>query len=299
MRLLVTGGTGFIGRPMCRTLAEHGHELLVLTHRAVPPLPSTRMRFLSWESVDWQGALAEVEGVINLSGESIVGKRWSPGRKSLIRESRVGTTRRLVSAMAAHATRPSLLINASAIGFYGAHGDEELTEDHPSGQGFLADTCQGWEAEAQRASDLGVRVVRLRIGLVLGAGGGALAKMAPPFRAFFGGPLGSGRQWMSWIHRDDLIALIEWTLSHPELSGAVNATAPNPVRMRELCAELGRALQRPSWAPVPAFALRLFLGEMAEMLLTGQRVIPSVALRAGFIFRFPDLMPALEACLHR
>ena len=188
-------------------------------------------------------------------------------------------------------------MNASAIGFYGAHGDEELTEEHPSGEGFLAETCQAWEAEAQRAGVLGVRVVRLRIGLVLGAGGGALAKMAPPFRAFFGGPLGSGGQWMSWIHREDLIALIEWTLTHPELSGAVNATAPNPVRMRELCTELGRALQRPSWVIVPAFALRLLLGEMAELLLTGQRVIPSVASHAGFTFRFPDLLPALKACL--
>jgi len=168
-----------------------------------------------------------------------------------------------------------------------------LDETAAPGSGFLADTCRQWEQEAQRAEALGMRVIRLRFGVVLGPDGGALAKMVPPFRALLGGPLGSGRQWVSWIHRDDVIGLIEWAMKQPQLSGAVNATAPNPVTMREFCRELGRALRRPSWLPVPSVALRLLLGEMAEMLLTGQRVMPRAALDHGYAFRFPDLRHAL------
>ena len=190
-----------------------------------------------------------------------------------------------------------MFVSASAVGYYGPRGDEELAEAHASGSGFLAETCQAWEAEAQRAEAVGVRVVRLRIGLVLGPGGGALAKMAPPFRAFLGGPIGDGRQWVSWIHRDDVIGLVGWALTRAGLSGAVNATAPEPVRMAALCRELGRAVRRPSWLPAPAGVLRLLLGEMADLLLSGQRVIPRAALQGGYAFRFPGLVEALEACL--
>ena len=297
MRLLITGGTGFIGTPLCRTLTQHGHELLVLTRQPHTRPPQERVLFLSWQTDEWQRAMAQVDGVINLAGGSLATKRWNPQQKRAIQESRTKTTQALINAIEAHQKRPTVLVNASAIGYYGPRGDEELTEVDPPGNGFLADTCLAWEAEAQRAQRLGVRVVRLRIGLVLAAGGGALAKMVPPFRFFLGGPLGSGRQWISWVHREDVIGLIEWALAHPELSGVVNATAPNPVTMREFCRELGRALRRPSWVVVPAVALRLLLGEMADLLLTGQRVIPRIALRSGYRFMYPELKPALQACL--
>ena len=296
MKLLITGGTGFIGAPLCRTLVHHGHELLVLTRHANRS-PTPGMRFLSWEESEWQRAIQDIEGVINLVGESLAAKRWSARQKLLIQESRLQATRRLVDAIAAVSRRPGVLINASAVGFYGARGDEALSETNPPGHGFLAKLCQAWEAQAQRAEAFGVRVVRLRIGLVLGPGGGALQKMVPPFRGFVGGPLGSGRQWVSWIHRDDVIGLIEWALASSGVSGAVNATAPQPVTMRALCRELGAVLRRPSWAPVPAIVLRLLLGEMAELLLTGQRVLPTIALRHGYRFMHPSLKDALTTCL--
>jgi uncharacterized protein (TIGR01777 family) len=297
MKLLIAGGTGFIGTSLCHTLAQHGHALLVLTRRPATQSPPQGGRFVSWEHDEWRRAMPHVDGVINLAGESIAARRWSPSQKVRIRESRLETTRRLVSAISASSKKPAVLINASAIGYYGPRGDEALTERDPAGEGFLAELCQAWEAEAQRAEPLGVRVVRLRIGLVFGAGGGALAKMGPPFRFFLGGPLGTGRQWVSWVHQQDVAALIEWVLAHPELSGAVNATAPSPVTMRELCTTLGRVMHRPSWAPVPAFALKLLVGEMADLLLTGQRILPAAARSSGFTFRFPELAPALEACL--
>ena len=297
VKLLISGGTGFIGTSLCQTLAQHGHALLVLTRRPDTQPAPPGIRFLSWDTDEWQRAMADVDGVINLAGESIADGRWSTARKQRVRASRLETTRRVVGAIDASAKKPAVLVNASAIGYYGPQGDEALTERDPAGEGFLAELCQAWEAEARRAESLGVRVVRLRIGLVLGMGAGALAKMVPPFRFFMGGPVGSGRQWISWIHQQDVTGLIEWVLTHPEVSGAVNATAPQPVTMRELCATLGRAMHRPSWLPVPAVALRLLFGEMADLLLTGQRVLPAAARSSGFTFRFPELTPALEACL--
>ena len=243
--------------------------------------------------------MAELDGVINLAGESIAAKRWTPQQQRAIRESRIQTTSALVNAMAAQAKRPSVLVSASAIGYYGARSDESLTEPDSPGSGFLADVCREWEAAAQRAQPLGVRVVQLRIGFVLGPGGGALSKMVPPFRWGVGGPLGNGRQWLSWIHRDDVIGMIEWALTHPDIAGAVNATAPQPVTMQQFCLELGRVLHRPSWAPVPAAILHLLLGDMADLLLTGQRVIPQVSLQRGYQYTYPELRPALEACLNR
>jgi hypothetical protein len=295
MKLLITGGTGFIGGALCRALLQHGHELTLPTRSPQPP-PSSRVRYCAWDSDVWRAALGEAEGVINLAGEPIAGKRWTAPQKRAIRESRLATTKRLVDAMASLPRRPAVLVSASAVGYYGARGDEPLTEADPPGAGFLAELAQAWEQEAQRAQRLGVRVACLRTGVVLAPGGGALAKMVPPFRFFLGGPLGSGRQWLSWIHRDDLIRLIEWTLSRSDIAGAVNATAPEPVTMAAFCRELGRVLKRPSWAPVPAPVLRLLLGEMADMLLTGQRVVPQAALRAGYPFRFPALAEALRSC---
>lgn len=295
MKLLVTGGTGFIGRPLCRSLAKRGHQLTVLTRHPDAQPRQSDVTFLPWALEEWGRSLGDVDGVINLAGESIVAKRWTARRKQELTESRVGTTRHLVRAIAESPRKPSVFIQASAIGYYGPRSDEELTEADSAGGGFLAELCQAWEAEAQRAEPFGVRVVRLRIGIVLARDGGALAKMAPPFRAWVGGPLGHGRQWMSWIHRDDLIGIVHWALGASQVSGAVNATAPGPVRMREFAATLGRILRRPSWAPVPAVILRLMLGEMAEILLTGQRVIPQAALAGGYRFLYPELPPALAA----
>ena len=297
MRLLITGGTGFIGRALCQALTQHGHELVILSRRVDELPPFAGVSFLSWESSAWPRAAQGCDGVVNLAGESIVAKRWSAQQKAVIRDSRLSTTRRLIEAMANWSKRPAAFVSASAIGYYGPRGDEQLTEADEPGGGFLADVCRAWEAEALRAESLGVRVVRVRIGLVLGRGGGALAKMVPPFQWWVGGPLGTGRQWMSWIHLDDVVGLIEWALSTPLIQGAVNATAPTPVTMREFCRCLGEVLHRPSWAPVPAFILRSLLGEMAEMLLTGQRVTPHVALQRSYPFRHPTLLPALQACL--
>ncbi len=298
MKLLITGGTGFIGVPLCDALLQHGHDLLVLTRSPQTQPARPGIRLLPLDTDEWPRAMGWMDGVINLAGESLAGARWSVEQKRRIRESRVETTRRVVEAIAAAPTKPSVLINASAIGYYGPRADEELTETDSPGRGFLAETCLGWEREAQRAEQIpGIRVVRLRIGLVLGPGGGALSKMVPPFRWWIGGPLGSGRQWVSWIHLDDVIGLVEHLLTQPGLAGPVNATAPHPVTMATLCRELGRALHRPSWAPVPGAVLRLLLGEMADLLLTGQRVLPRAAQQAGFRFRFAELPEALTACL--
>ena len=297
MRLLVTGGTGFIGAPLCDALARRGHEVLVVTRAPQGRTGPAGVQWVPFEPDVWPRALDGVDAVINLAGESIAAKRWSPSQKVHIRDSRVQTTRRLVEAIAATPRKPTTLVSASAIGYYGARGDEELVETDAPGRGFLGETCQAWEAEAARAEALGVRVVRLRIGLVFGPGGGALAKMVPPFRAWLGGPIGDGRQWVSWIHRDDVIGLVDWALTRPGRSGAVNATAPQPVTMATLCRELGRALRRPSWLPGPGVVLRLLMGEMAELLLTGQRVLPRAALEGGYVFRFPGLAQALAACV--
>lgn len=291
MKLLITGGTGFIGTVLCQDLARQGHQVTVLT-RSPQTLPSG-IQAVSWDAGAWQAVVADVDGVVHLAGEPIAAARWTSQRKSRIRESRIQTTRQLIRAFAQSAKKPSVLISASATGYYGPRGDEPLTESEAPGTGFLAEVCQTWEAEAQQAQAFGMRVVSLRIGIVLGPGGGALAKMVPPFRAWLGGPLGSGRQWMSWIHRDDVVGLITWCLTHGECAGAVNATAPAPVTMRDFCRALGRVLHRPSWVPVPAPLLRLLLGEMSELLLTGQRVVPQAALRAGYVFRYPDLASAL------
>ena len=299
MKLLVTGGTGFIGQALCRRLTEHGHDVVVVTRSPVEHTPQPRLRYVAWETSEWQHLLGESDGLVNLAGESLMARRWSRRQKLVIRESRVQSARRLVKTLSVLSRKPAVLVNASAIGFYGAHGDETLTETDPAGQGFLPEVCEAWEAEARRAVPLGVRVVCLRIGVVLALGGGALSKMVGPFRWFLGGPLGSGRQWMSWIHRDDVIGLTEWVLANPNVSGSVNATAPQPVTMRAFARELGRTLRRPSWAPVPSLPLRLLLGEMADVLLTGQRVIPAAAQRDGYTFAYPELGVALQACLRR
>lgn len=300
MRLVIAGGTGFIGSALCARLLERGHFLTILSRSPSPPTISPNQRWVTWTppaAGHWQEAIHHADGVINLAGEPIAGKRWSAAQKERLRTSRIQTTRALVTAITGSTVRPKFLLNGSAIGYYGPHGDEILTEEAAPGGDFLARACVEWEAEARKAEEQGVRVIRLRTGIVLGRGGGALAKMVPPFKLFIGGPLGSGKQRMSWIHLDDEIDLIQFLIGHPQAQGAVNATAPNPCTMKEFCRALGAVLHRPSWAPVPAFALRLLLGEMAEMLLTGQRVIPAKARSLGYSFKHPTLLEALRGLL--
>lgn len=295
MRLVIAGGTGFIGSALSARLSELGHSLTLLTRRASPAATAFNKKMVLWNPGTrgvWETAVAESDGVINLAGEPIA-KRWTTAHREKIASSRIESTRTLVAAIGKAKEKPKFLINASAIGYYGPHGNETLSEEAGAGSDFLSRVCVAWEREAGKAEDYGVRVVRLRTGIVLGRGGGALAKMVPPFKLFLGGPLGDGNQPMSWIHLEDEIGLILFLLEHPEARGAINATAPNPATMSEFCKTLGDVLNRPSWAPVPAFALRLVLGEMADMLLTGQRVLPAAVQKLGYAFKYPTLREAL------
>lgn len=291
MRVLVTGGTGLVGGRLCRALVAASHGVTVVS-REPGRVP--------WRAVGWDGlpaVMPEVDAIVNLAGESVAHGRWTTARKAELWDSRIESTRALVDAVAGASERPKLLVNASAVGYYGPHGDEPLDERAGPGEGFLARLCRAWETEAVRAEGLGLRVVRLRVGVVLAPDGGALASMLIPFRTGLGGPLGSGRQWMSWIHREDVVGLILDALGNEGYAGAVNAAAPTPVTNREFTKALGRALERPAVLPVPGFALRLALGEMASVLLTGQRVLPAVAERLGYQWRQPELPAALADCI--
>jgi len=302
MKIVVAGGTGFIGRPLCRSLALHGHHVTVLSRSPALAHPSlvSAVTLVEWDGTTrgpWERALEGTDALINLSGEPIAEGRWTAARKQALRESRVGTTRLLVQTLSRLSSKPRILINASAIGYYGPRDSTPVTEEAPPGSDFLADLCVHWEQEAMQAEALGLRVLRLRIGIVLGEDGGVLLRMTAPFRYFLGGPISPGHQWVSWIHRQDLIGLVQWALAHSTISGAVNGVAPGAVTMREFCRTLGRVLGRPSWLPVPELALRLMLGELSTLLTTGQRVEPSKALRGGFVFQYASLEPALKGIL--
>lgn len=300
MHIVVTGGTGFIGRALCTALHQVGHRVIVLSRRpdAAQRLFIGGVMVTQWddhEDGQWEHHLNGADAVVNLAGAPIVGVRWTTQRKQVLLDSRVLATRRLVRALSRCAKKPHILINASGIGYYGASDDRLLDEHSARGRGFLADLCEEWEAEARRGSEFGVRVVVLRTGMVLDGDGGALPKMALPFRFFFGGPVMPGTQWVSWIHRRDHIELIQWILGNPGVSGSVNAVAPGAVTMRDFCAALGRMLHRPSWLPVPSTVLELGLGELGTIMTTGQRVQPAVALKGGYRFRYPELEGALTA----
>ncbi|MBI1747063.1 MAG: TIGR01777 family protein [Acidobacteria bacterium] len=302
MKLLVTGGTGFIGEPLSQALAERNHTVTIVTRTRFQTTAALHKNktLVTWDENGgnaWKKALQDSEAVINLAGESIAERRWTAEQKLKIRNSRIETTRALINAMEALHARPKVFISASAVGYYGACGDEPLTESAQAGTGFLAEVCKLWEKEASEAETFVERTLRLRFGMVLGKDGGALDKMVPPFKMYLGGALGHGRQWVPWIHMADVIGLILFLLEQPRTIGPVNITAPNPERMRDFCAGLGRVLRRPSWAPMPAPVLRLMLGEMADMLLTGQRVIPEVAQKLGYKFKYPTLSEALTDCL--
>ena len=297
MNVLVTGSSGLVGSALVSALADEGHRVTRLVRSAAA---------CSNDRVCWDPARGTVDptvfsgcdAVVHLAGESIAAGRWTATRKARIRDSRVQGTCVLSEALAATDKPPAVLVSASATGFYGHRGDETVDEDSPAGSGYLANVCRDWEAATDPAADKGLRVVRLRIGVVLSAAGGALAKMLRPFRLGVGGVMGSGEQYLSWIALDDLVGAIQHAISAHELQGPVNAVAPYPVTNREFTKTLGRVLRRPTVFPVPAFALRAAFGEMANaLLLASTRVTPTRLTNSGFKFRFPQLEDALRHLL--
>jgi uncharacterized protein (TIGR01777 family) len=292
MHTLITGGSGFIGRALSKRLLADGHHVTVLTRT---PDPTSGLQ--ASRAVRTLAEVGPVDAVINLQGENLAAGRWTIARKGTFVSSRVDFTRDLVGWLSASSKRPAVLVNGSAIGWYGNRGDELLSESSTPGKDFAARLCSDWESEALAAETLGIRVCRLRTGIVLDRDGGALAKMLPAFRAGAGGPLGSGSQWMSWITRHDLVRMILWLAQTPTLSGAFNGTAPIPLRQADFAKALGRALHRPALLPMPEFALRLLFGEMAGLMLGSQRAIPEAAMASGFRFDQADIESALAAVL--
>jgi len=300
MKVVIAGGSGFLGNALAWAWAEEGHDVRVLT-RSVPPGEARHesgtgtpgITNVGWSPDGEQGGpRAEVEGaavVVNLAGMPINGGRWNAARKQAIRESRVRATGSLVAAIAAASSPPPVFISASGVGYYGDRGNSALSEDAGPGDDFMAHVCVEWEAEAQRAARDGVRVVTMRTGLVLEKSGGALPAMARPFRFFAGGPIGSGRQYMSWIHRLDWIEMVRWLVDTPAIAGPVNVTAPHPVTNLQFARALGRALHRPALLPAPRFAVRTIVGEMADAIFASQRALPGVALAYGYHFRYPEI----------
>lgn len=301
MHVLILGATGFLGRALIQELLSGGNQITVVTRnrdKAAQTLPGG-LRILQWDYASPLAStqeLEQVDAVVNLAGTSIGDRRWSPSVKQEIMTSRINATRLLVGALNDGTIKPKVLLNASAVGYYGPRGDEKITENDRAGNDFLAQVCKNWEKEAYRVQNPATRVVALRIGVVLDREG-ALKRMVMPYRFYLGGPLGSGNQWLSWIHREDLIKMMQFILDHDELKGPVNGTAPNPVTMREFANTLGEVLQKPSRFTVPEFLLKLGLGQMSEMLLHGQRAIPEKIINAGFRFRYPNLRQALEDIL--
>ncbi len=304
MRIVVAGGTGFVGKAAVAALVQRGDSVMVLTRNSalVGETDGGRIRTLLWDGKstgDWTKSVDGADAVVNLSGDSIADGRWTPARKLQLIKSRVESTRALAAAISQAAKRPKVFVSASAIGYYGTSPEGDIVEGAPQGRDFLASLCGQWEREALAVEPLGVRVVLARTGIVLGAGGGALKKMALPFKLFAGGPLGSGTQSFPWIHLDDEVGGILFALDHDAVTGPINLAAPQTLDNRAFSAALGRALGRPSWAPAPAFALKLALGEMSEMLLGGQRAKPKKLLDAGFQFKYADADAALAAIYPR
>ena len=297
MHILLTGGTGLIGRRLCRYWLAQGHQLVVCSRQP------QRVAALCGASVRAIGTLAEygegpLDAVVNLAGAPIADRPWTSKRKALLLASRVALTTQLVTWLASREQRPQVLISGSAVGWYGDGGEHMLTEESPAiGDDFAAQLCAAWEFEAQQAQALGVRVVIVRTGLVLAGEAGFLARLLIPFKLALGGPIGNGRQWMPWIHVSDQVGLMDFLLHQSSLSGVFNACAPQPVRNADFARALGRVLHRPALLPAPAWLLRLGLGELAGLLLGGQRALPNRLLAAGFVFTFNDLPSALNDLL--
>lgn len=297
MRIIIPGGTGLIGRPLATQLAEAGHEVVVLSrHPERVTGMAQGVQVVGWDArsaAGW-GQLAEGAGaIVNLAGAGVAEGRWTAARKELIRSSRTAAGAAVTEAVRQATVKPGLVVQAAAVGYYGPCGDELLSEDAPSGQDFLAGVCRDWEASTAAVEALGVRRVVLRTGIVLSTAGGALPKMALPFKLFAGGPIGSGRQWLPWIHMADEIGAIRFLLDNPEAQGVFNLSAPNPLTNRDFGRALGRALGRPALIPAPAFAMKLLFGEMSTVLLDGQRVLPTHLTALGYTFRFPTADAAL------
>jgi uncharacterized protein len=300
MHIAIAGGRGFLGTPLSLALAAQGHAVVVLTRSGASGSPAPapgRVATAHWSPEDpagaWASAIDLADVVVNLAGESIAGHRWTAEHKARIRDSRIPVTLSLAAALRSRGGPPKVFISASGAGYYGDRGDELLDEQASAGRDFLARLAQEWEHAALQAADA-ARVVLIRTGIVLAKSGGALQEMARPFRLGAGGPLGSGRQYMSWIHLTDWVSLVCWAIRTAAVAGPLNATAPNPVTNEQFSRELGHALHRPALLRTPAFALRLVLGEMADsLLLTGQRAVPAKARALGFDFAYPDLGPAL------
>jgi hypothetical protein len=300
MKIVIAGGTGFIGRHVSRLLIHEGHSVTLLS-RHIPDekhLVNIHARHIQWDGCT-QGAWAQkcdgADVVLNLSGAPIADSRWTEKRKQELIDSRVQSTKTLVQAISSWRNKPHTFICASGIGIYGDRGGEVVKESSTPREGFLRLLCQAWEGAAMEGEALGLRVIPIRIGMVLGPDGGALSKMTLPFRMFLGGPILPGTQFVSWIHREDLARLILFLMTHSSIRGPVNAVAPETVTMKEFCTTLGKAMNRPSWFPVPEFVLRMTLGELATMLTTGQRVHPLKALEAGFSYSYSTLQAALDS----
>lgn len=297
MRVVITGATGLIGRRLVRALEGQSDDVTVLTRdvEAAKRLIGELPRFVAWDGLSAiDPSVFEGAGVVyHLAGEPVARGRWTPTKKRRIWESRELGTRAIVHALARSESKAAL-VSASAVGYYGSRGDEALTEGSQPGQGFLPEVCQAWEAEAAKAARAGSRVTMVRIGIVLAPEDGALAKMLPLFRTGLGGPLGTGKQWMPWIHIDDVVSLLRHAgETTPALEGPLNAAAPHPVTNREFAEKLAHAVGRSAFVAAPSLALRVVLGEMAEIILASQRVLPEKALRSGYVFRHPDLSEAL------
>jgi len=299
MKILMTGATGFIGKALCKALIADGHELVVLSRRPESAAVVPGIKAFRWNpeaETPPDECWTDVQAVIHLAGEPVAAKRWTDEQKRRIRDSRVLGTRNLVKGMKAAKIPPKVFISSSAVGFYGNRGDEQVDERSAPGTGFFPDICTAWEQEAEQASELGSRVVLVRIGVVLGEGG-MLEKILLPFKLGVGGILGSGRQWFPWIHIDDIVGIFRHALYGENVSGPINGVAPNPATNAEFTKALGTALYRPTIFPVPEFALRIVMGEMANAALDSQRVYPTVTLETGYKFRYPQLQPALDSLL--
>lgn len=299
MKILVTGATGFIGRPLCGELIRGGHEVLAISRdpaKASSILPAA-VKCNGWDEKELSEEIESAGAVVNLAGESVAAKRWTDAYKARLRSSRIDSTKRIVDAIKSVGKSNISLTNASAVGYYGDQGNREVSEETAPGEGFLSNLCVEWEAEARRAEEVGVRVALARTGIVLAEDGGALQKMLPPFKLGLGGPIGNGSQWFPWIHHADVIRMFCWLIDNPKARGPFNVTSPEPVTMRGFAKALGAALHRPSAIPVPGFVLRSVLGELAESLLTGQKALPRAAEKLGFTWTYPTLEGALQNLL--